>query len=194
MPDSSISLKTRILDLPSHGSFGLGSITARKLASGIAEISTGKNINSVTVEDLLLYLPMRYEDRSSLARICDLQNGMEASLELFVKLCQGRAVRGWRSYRSRLYIFEISASDRERTGKDVVVWTFLSGPRAQQIIDSYEKKFTRGVRFIAFGKWEMDPARRTYALKLHKPDEIEILPPLGGPLPMLDGPTGKTGG
>mgnify|MGYP003694736463 CR=1 FL=1 len=85
-------------------------------------------------------------------------DGMEASLELFVKLCQGRPVRGWRSFRSRLYIFEISATDRERTGKDVVVWTFLSGPSAPQIIESYEKKFKRGVRFIAFGKWENDPS------------------------------------
>src|SRR5262249_16948571 len=85
-------------------------------------------------------------------------------------------VRGWRSYRSRLYIFEISATDRDRTGKDVVVWTFVSGPRAQQIIESYEKKFQREGRFIAFGKWEMEPSRRTYALNLHKRDEIEVLP------------------
>jgi ATP-dependent DNA helicase RecG len=32
------------------------------------------------------------------------------------------------------------------------------------------------VRFIAFGKWESDSSRRTYSLKLHKPDEIEVLP------------------
>ncbi len=176
--DSSISLETRILDLPIRGFPRLGPLTARKLAAGVAEISTGKDINSVTVEDLLQYLPMRYEDRSSLARIRDLSDGMEASLELFVKLCQGRPVRGWKSYRNRLYIFEISATDHERTGKDVVVWTFLSGPKASQIIESYEKKFSRGVRFIAFGKWENDPTRRTFSLKLHKPDEIEVLPPV----------------
>lgn len=182
--ESSISVETRILDLPNRGFPRLGALTARKLALGIAGISTGKDINNVTVEDLLHYLPMRYEDRSNLARIRDLSDGMEASLELFVKLCQGRPVRGWRSYRSRLYIFEISATDRERTGKDVVVWTFLSGPSAPQIIDSYEKKFSRGVRFIAFGKWENDPARRTFSLKLHKPDEIEVLPPVEERLPM----------
>src|SRR5215813_2272482 len=181
---SSISLDTRILDLPNRGFPRLGSLTARKLALGIAGITSGKEINNVSVEDLLLYLPMRYEDRSSLARIRDLSDGMEASLELFVKLCQGRPVRGWRSYRNRLYIFEISATDRERTGKDVVVWTFLSGPKAQQIIDSYEKKFRRGVRFIAFGRWENDAARRTFSLKLHKPDEIEVLPPVEETLPL----------
>ncbi|MGZ8848209.1 MAG: ATP-dependent DNA helicase RecG [Pyrinomonadaceae bacterium] len=183
-PDSSISLETRILDLPTRGFPRLGPLTARKLAAGVAGISTGKDANNVTVEDLLLYLPMRYEDRSSLARIRDLSDGMEASLELFVKLCQGRPVRGWRSYRNRLYIFEISATDRERTGKDVVVWTFLSGPKAPQIIESYEKKFSRGVRFIAFGKWENDLTRRTFSLKLHKPDEIEVLPAVEERLPI----------
>jgi len=182
--ESSISLETRILDLPNHGFHRLGPLTARKLALGITGISTGKDIGTVTVEDLLYYLPMRYEDRSNLARIRDLSDGMEVSLELFVKLCQGRPVRGWRSYRSRLYIFEISATDRERTGKDVVVWTFLSGPSAPQIIDSYEKKFKRGVRFIAFGKWENDLTRRTFSLKLQKPDEIEVLPSAEEQLPM----------
>lgn len=190
---SSISLDTHILDLPNRGLPRLGSLTARKLALGIAGISTGKDISTVTVEDLLHYLPMRYEDRSSFARIRDLSDGMEASLELFVKLCQGRPVRGWRSPRNRLYIFEISATDRERTGKDVVVWTFLSGPKAQQIIDNYEKKFSRGVRFIAFGKWENDPARRTFSLKLHKPDEIEVLPPVEERLPMPAMETSSTG-
>src|ERR1051325_7075046 len=188
---SSVSLDTRILDLPGRDFRKIGTLTARKLAAGIAEISTGKDVNNVTVEDLLHYLPMRYEDRSNLACIRDLEDGTEASLELFVKLCQGRPVRGWRSYRSRLYIFEISATDRERTGKDVVVWMFLSGPKAQQIIDNYEKKFSRGVRFIAFGKWENDPTRRAFSLKLHKPDEIEVLPPLGESLP-LSGPGTQT--
>jgi hypothetical protein len=97
---------------------------------------------------------MRYEDRSKLTRIGDLNEGMEASLELFVKLSGGKQVGGWRrSFRQRLYKFQISATDRERTGKDVVIWTFVSGLSAPKIIDSYEKKFARGVRFIAFGKW-----------------------------------------
>src|ERR1700752_4438789 len=96
---SSISLETRILDLPNCGLTRLGPQTARKLALGIAGISTGKDLNNVTVEDLLNYLPMRYEDRSNLAHIRDLTDGIEASLELYVKLCQGRPVRGWRSPR-----------------------------------------------------------------------------------------------
>src|SRR5260370_2974081 len=52
---------------------------------------------------------------------------------------------------------------------------FLSGYHAPRIIESYTKRFTRGVRFIAFGKWEWDKRRQTYSLRLNKPDEIEIL-------------------
>ena len=184
MPDSSISLETRIVDLPNQGFGRLGLLTARKVASGIAAISTGRDPNQVTVEDLLQYLPSRYEDRSKLTRIGDLSEGMEASLELFVKLSGGKQVGGWRrSFRQRLFKFQISATDRERTGKDVVIWTFVSGLSAPKIIDSYEKKFARGVRFIAFGKWEWDATYQTYGLRLNRPDEIEVLPPLAETLP-----------
>ena len=180
MPESSISLDTRIIDLPEVGFGRMNLLTARKLAAGIAEIATGKDINHVTVEDLLHYLPMRYEDRSKLTLIRDLSEGMETSLELFVKLSSGKQVGGWRrSFRQRLYKFQISATDRERTGKDVVVWMFVSGLSAPKIIESYEKKFTRGVRFIAFGTWEWDANYSTYALRLNRPDEIEVVAPLG---------------
>src|SRR5205807_10623320 len=58
---------------------------------------------------------------------------------------------------------------------EVVVWTFLSGSHAQEIIENYKKKFTRGTRFIAFGIWARDAARSTYSLRLNKPDEIEVV-------------------
>src|SRR5215831_9529187 len=184
MPGSSISLNTRILDLPNLGFGRMGLLTARKLAAGVAAISTGKDVTNVTVEDLLHYLPMRYEDRSKLTSIRDLSDRMETSLELFVKLSGGKQVGGWRrSFRQRLYKFQISATDRERTGKDVVIWTLVSGLSAPKIIDSYEKRFTRGVRFIAFGRWEWDTKYQTYALRLNRPDEIEVLAPLGEELP-----------
>ncbi len=172
---SSISLDTRILDLPSCRVPRFGPQNARKLALALTEVSPGKDINGVNVEDLLCYLPMRYEDRSNLARIRDLSDGMEASLELYVKLSGGYQVRSKRSFKQRLFIFEISATDRERTGREVVVWTFLSGQHARRIIENYTKRFTRGARFIAFGKWEWDKRRQTYSLRLNKPDEIEIL-------------------
>src|SRR6266849_185107 len=171
----SISLDARILDLPHRGFARLGPLTARKLAAGLATITTGKDGNNVTVEDLLHYLPMRYEDRSNLARIGDLSEGMEASLELYVKVSGGYQVRSKRSFRQRLFIFEISATDRERSGRDVLIWTFLSGQHAPKIIENYTKKFSRGARFIVFGKWEWDQRRQTYSLRLNKPDEIEVL-------------------
>src|SRR5713226_5575607 len=172
---SSISLDTRVLDLPGGGLPRVFPNTARKLALALTEVSPGKDINSVNVEDLLYYLPMRYEDRSSMVEIRHLYHGLEASLDLYVKVAGGYQVRNKRSFKQRLFIFEISATDRGRTGREVVVWTFLSGYHAQQIIESYTKRFTRGVRFIAFGKWEWDKRRQTYSLRLNKPDEIEIL-------------------
>src|SRR5438552_1555066 len=171
----SISLDTRILDLPASGVGRLGPQIVRKLALALTEVSPGKDLNSVNVEDLLGYLPMRYEDRSSMVEIRHLYHGLEASLDLYVKVAGGYQVRNKRSIKQRLFIFEISATDRQRTGREVVVWTFLSGYHAQRIIESYTKRFTRGVRFIAFGKWEWDKRRQTYSLRLNKPDEIEIL-------------------
>src|SRR5437588_5950163 len=182
-----VSLDTRVLDLPSSDVPRLGPNTARKLALGLAGLSPGKDISTVNVEDLLRCSPQRYDDRSSLACIRDLSNYREASLELFVKIAGGYQVRSKRSFSQRLYIFEISATDRERSGRDVVVWTFLSGPHAQKIIENYTKKFSRGARFIVFGKWEWDKRRQTYSLRLNKPDEIETLPPVTEPQAVATG-------
>jgi ATP-dependent DNA helicase RecG len=171
-----VTLDTRIDELHQYNVARLGQITARKLAQALAGVAGKKSASDITVEDLLNYLPMRYEDRSNLARISDLTDGLEASLELHVKLAGGYQVRNKRAFNKRLFIFEISATDPERTGRPVVIWTFLSGPHAQQIITNYSKKFARGVRFVAFGKWEWDARRGTFALRLNKPDEIEVLP------------------
>src|SRR5690242_7374847 len=120
---TSISLETRILDLPGRGVASLGGMTARKLAAGVSEISTGKDINSVTVEDLLLYLPTRYEDRSSFAQIRDLSDGMEASLDLTVRVAKPRYIGHSR------FIFTVSASDSANTGPQVLIDWFVSGAR-----------------------------------------------------------------
>src|SRR5438034_3542827 len=165
---SSISLETRILDLPNCGLPGIGSVSARKLAAGIAEISTGKTVNSVTVEDLLLYLPMRYEDRSNMIAIRDLVDVKEASLDLTVRLAKPRYIGRQR------FIFTVSASDPGNTGPQVIIDWFVSGSRAKQIIEYYSKRFTRGTRFIAFGKWHLNK-RGLYSLKINKPDEIEVI-------------------
>src|SRR5262249_13684475 len=124
-----------------------------------------------------------YEDRSRLAQIRDLTNGMEASLELEVKLAGGYQVKNRRTFGStRLFIFEVVAFDPGRTGREVMVWWFVSGRKAFEIIKYYTKKLERGVRFITFGRWEWDTRRGTYSLHLHKPaDELELLTPLSRP-------------
>jgi ATP-dependent DNA helicase RecG len=139
---ASISLETPVAELYRQIA-QMGPTNAHKLASGLAEIGH-KRSDQITVDDLLHYLPMRYEDRSRLARIRDLEDGMETSLELYVKLAGGYQVRNKRAFNQRLFIFEVAATDQDRTGQDVVVWTFLSGPHAQQIITNYARRFARG--------------------------------------------------
>jgi len=172
-----ISLNTPIEDLHQFRIARLGEILSRKLAAALASYSNKKQATDATVEDLLNYLPMRYEDRSHLARIQDLANGMEASLELQVKLAGGYQVRNKRSFgKSQLFIFEASGVDAGKTGRPVVVWWFISGSHAYEIVNFYTKKLARGTRFIAFGRWEWDSRRNTFALRLQKPaDELEIL-------------------
>jgi ATP-dependent DNA helicase RecG len=155
----------------------LGQTMSHKLAMALASYAGKKSASDATIEDLLTYLPMRYEDRSNLAAIRDLEDGMEASLELYVKIAGGYQVRNKRSFgRSKLFIFEVSATDPAGTGRPVVVWWFVSGPRAHNIVNYYTKRLTRGTHFITFGRWEWDSRRGTYALRLHKPaDELELL-------------------
>ena len=177
---SPLSLDTRIDELYKYGIARLGQTTSHKLALALETHAGQKRTGDATVEDLLSYLPMRYEDRSNMARICDLQKGMEASLELYAKLAGGYQVGKKGSYgKARLFIFEVSATDRDKTGRPVVVWWFVSGAHAHDIINYYTKRLTRGARFITFGHWEWNDRRGTYALHLNKPaDELELLPPL----------------
>lgn len=171
----SMSLNTRVLDLPGSGIPRFGQESARKLALALTEVSAGKDISKITVEDLLNYLPTRYEDRSKLALISDLKEGTEASLDLTVRISGGYQVRNRRALQKRLFIFEISATDQQRSGRPVVVWWFVSGPRAHDILKYNAKRFVPGVRFIAFGTWERDTRRGTYSLRLNRPDELELV-------------------
>ncbi len=173
--DRSISLDKRILDLHGAGIPRFGQQSARQLALALMEVSPGKDISSVTVADLLNYLPARYEDRSSMVEIRHLYHEIEASLDLTVKVSGGYQVRNRRSFKQRLYKFEVSAIDQQRTGRQVVVWWFVSGARAQQIISYYARRLVPGARFIAFGRWEWDKQRGTYSLRLNRPDELELV-------------------
>jgi ATP-dependent DNA helicase RecG len=179
---SPITLDTQITSLHKFGVPRLGQPTSRKLALALATVAGKQDAIEATVEDLLNYLPMRYEDRSNMGRISELQHGTEASLELYVRVAGGFQVGRNRSPKQpKLYIFEITASDPERTGKPVVVWWFVSGRAAERIIAYNRQRFTRGSRFIAFGQWEWDPRRNTFSLRLNKPDELEMLPGIWTP-------------
>src|SRR3954468_10826249 len=174
---SPITLDTPITSLYKFGVPRLGQPTARKLALALATASGKQDAAEASVEDLLNYLPMRYEDRSNMGRISELRHGTEASLELYVRVAGGFQVGRNRSPRQpKLYIFEITASDPERTAKPVVVWWFVSGRAAQRIIAYNRQRFGRGARFIAYGRWEWDTRRNTFSLRLNKPDELEMLP------------------
>lgn len=174
-PRQSISLDTRILDLHGAGIPRFGQQSARQLALALAEVCPGKDSGTVIVADLLNYLPARYEDRSSMVEIRHLYHGLEASLDLTVRIAGGFQVRNRRSFKQSLYKFEISAVDQQRSGKQVMVWWFVSGPRARDILTYNSKRFVPGTRFIAFGKWENDSRRGTYSLRLNKPDELELV-------------------
>src|SRR3954471_11119036 len=172
-----IKLDTQIVELYRFGIPRFGQGMARKLGLALASLSAKTDATEATVEDLLNYLPMRYEDRSNLARVESLSDGVEASLELYVRVAGGFQVGKNRGPKQpKLFIFEITASDPERTGKPVVVWWFVSGRAAQRIIAYNRQRFERGARFIAFGRWEWDTRRNTFALRLNKPDELEMLP------------------
>jgi ATP-dependent DNA helicase RecG len=175
--ESSISLSTPIMSLHKHGIARLGQLMSRKLALAVANFVDKPDANQAIVEDLLHYLPLRYEDRSNMTRIANLHDGVEASLELYVRVAGGFQVGKNRGPKQPpLYIFEITASDPDNTGRPVVIWWFVSGRQSNRIIAYHKQRFTRGARFIAFGKWEWDARRNTYSLRLNKPDELEMLP------------------
>lgn len=188
---SPLRLETPVDELYKHDFARLGQTLSHKLALALGRHFTKKKSSEVTVEDLLNYLPMRYEDRSRPARIRDLTDKMEASLELQVKVAGGYQVRNKRSYgRSRLFIFELSATDPEDSGRPVKVWWFVSGSRAYDIVNFYKKKLAPGTRFMTFGRWEWDGRIATYSLRLNKPaDELELLP---APQSKTDAGAGKT--
>jgi ATP-dependent DNA helicase RecG len=174
---SAISLNTSIEDLHKFRIARLGDQLSHKLALALASHTNKRNATDATVEDLLNYLPMRYEDRSHPAVIGDLSDGMEASLELIVLRAHGYEIRKGFRRGPRLFIFEVKAYDSAHTGREVIVWWFVSGRRAYEIVQYYTNKLVAGTRFITFGRWEWNAAKSTYKLQLHRPaDELEILP------------------
>ncbi len=172
-----LNLQTPLLDLYKYQITNLSQAMARKLAMAAANFAYKTDLTEATVEDLLNYFPTRYEDRSNLIQIDELYDGLEASLELYARVSGGFRVGKNRGPKAPpLYIFEITAGDAERTRKPVVVWWFVAGKQGHHVVNYHKNRFERGTRFVAYGKWEWDGRKNTYALRLNKPDELEILP------------------
>ena len=172
----SLTLETPIVELHLHEIGKLSGYMAGKLAVAVASFVEKSEPAEATVEDLLSYFPLRYEDRSNLARIDEIGPGVEASVELHTRSAGAFQVKNSRAPRQNLFIYEVVASDRERTMKPVLVWWFLSGKNAKHIIQYYDERFGKGSRFVAHGEWRWSERRQTFELKLQKPDELEMLP------------------
>jgi ATP-dependent DNA helicase RecG len=149
-----VRIDTRIVELDRAGIPYFGPKAAAKLAAAVAS-NAGCSPLEATVEDLLHYLPLRYEDRSNLARIADLYHELEAAIEVEVRVAGAYPVANGR-YR----IFELSGVDE--TGQIRAFWwnkTYLAST------------FKQGTRAILFGQWKRN---RKGVFEVENPD-YEIL-------------------
>jgi ATP-dependent DNA helicase RecG len=135
---ASLNLATPIIELQHHGLPRVGPLTAKKLAVEIATITARSDPRESTVEDLIHYLPMRYEDRSQLARISELQDGQTASIEVQVRIGGVVPFKG-----GRIKLYEFIATDGE--GQVRAFWW-------NQIY--LTRVFQRGSRVILYGLWK----------------------------------------
>ncbi|CAN5396723.1 ATP-dependent DNA helicase RecG [soil metagenome] len=172
-----LTLTTTILEFPRYEIAKMSPAMTQKFAVALAGFANKTDPAAVTVEDLLNYFPARYEDRSNLLSIDQLENEMEAAVEVYVKVSGGIRVGKNRDPRKPpLFLFEINGADVDRMQRPVVVKWFISGRAADRIVGYYEDRFARGTRFVAYGKWEWDERKNTFALMVNKPEELEILP------------------
>ncbi len=135
----------------------VGEVTARKLAAAIAQVNDMADPREATVEDLLHYLPLRYEDRSHLVTIDRIEPGQYASVQVRVRVAGSYPVKG-----GRLTIFELSATDE--TGQIRAYWW------NQRWLEGTLK---RGTRVILYGLWQWNRFKR--CLEVENP-EFEVLP------------------
>lgn len=193
-----VPINAAIVEVPDALIAGLSLALRRKLATAVAPIAGKTDITKVTVEDLLNYFPARYEDRSNLLPIDRLEEGLHAAVELIVKVSGGFQVGKNRNPRQPpLFLFELSGTDVNRSQRPVLVKWFVSGRAADRIVEYYQRRFAQGVRLVAYGRWEWDDRRNTFALMVNKPEELEILPGGVASSPtMFDPPerSGKSGG
>ena len=122
------------LESPVSALSGVGPSRARHLAQkGIASL-----------EDLLYYLPFRYEDRTRFARIGEVEPGQVACIRAEVMTAGLVRLRGGR----RRGIFHLAVSDP--TGLLYAKWFYG---------DYLERVFRPGQQVVLFGKVEVDPYR-----------------------------------
>jgi ATP-dependent DNA helicase RecG len=131
-------LKTPLIKLHLHEIPRVAIKTAQKIAQGVASSVGFLDPMEVTVEDLLYCLPMRYEDRSNMMRVAELQNGMYATIEVEVRVAGSYPVKG-----GKLRIFEFSAVDT--TGQIRAFWW-----NQAYLVNS----FTKGKRVLLYGQWK----------------------------------------
>src|SRR5512143_189667 len=118
-----------------------------------------------TAEDLLLHLPMRYEDRSSFVRVADLQAGQRVSVAGEI------AIAGLRRAR-RMTIYELRLEDGSGRLKAV----FFNQPFLKDVL-------VRGRRVVLFGLVEKDAyGSRLLAMRSPQYEIVEgVLAAAAGP-------------
>ncbi|MBV9669881.1 MAG: ATP-dependent DNA helicase RecG, partial [Acidobacteriales bacterium] len=138
---------------------GTGIQYAKGVGPRIAERLAEKGIH--TIEDLLFYLPFRYEDRANPKTIAELQAGEMAAVI--------GEVRGSALLRTRtIPIFELTLG----AGRSAIKCLWFNRPDLQ-------RRFHAGQTLAAYGKVEAD--RNTGKLKIIQP-QIEILGDADHPL------------
>jgi ATP-dependent DNA helicase RecG len=132
-----LKLSTPLYELHLHEIPRLAMKTAQKVAAGVAAAAGVANALEVTIEDLIHYLPMRYEDRSSLARVRDLEHNQFATIEVEVRVAGTYPVKG-----GKLRIFEFSGTDE--TGQIRAYWWNQA---------YLQNSFPKGKRVLLYGQW-----------------------------------------
>jgi ATP-dependent DNA helicase RecG len=151
-----LKLSTPLYELHLHEIPRVAMKTAQKLAQGAAGAVSAADPRSVTVEDLIHYLPMRYEDRSNLTSVRNLQNGMWATIDVSVRVAGTYPVKG-----GKLRIFEISGTDS--TGQIRAFW-WNQG--------YLQTSFKQGRRVLLYGQWKRN--RRGF-FEVENPDHEFVL-------------------
>ncbi len=151
-----LTLHTPIYELHAHGIPRVGSTIAQKLSAAVAALSDNQDARQVTVEDLLYYLPMRYEDRSNLAKVNRIEPGQYVSVQVRVRVAGSYPVKG-----GRLTIFDLSATDE--TGQIRAYWW------NQRWLEATLKP---GTHVILYGLWQYNSHK--HCIEIENP-EFEVM-------------------